>query len=284
MKKLTGITVFVLAVLICSIGVSNAAYAPTDRPYVEFQYSDGTPIQSDQGGYFLFIPIGYCASLPATLTYKAKVHIPSGYTGPSVCRLKLTIDWLPFGNQDDALNFPSPYGVISDGDTFTFTLNTASWTIPTDCGPCSPPCNPEMVNVGAAFYQCNSTNNGYIGTTSPSIQGLNIDKGCCPTAIELSSFTAQPGDGSVTLNWVTETETNNSGFNILRARRENGDYRQINEDLILPKGSGIEGAAYEFIDTSVKNGRTYWYKLQDVDLGGTTSDSGPVKATPRRSY
>jgi len=108
----------------------------------------------------------------------------------------------------------------------------------------------------------------------------------CPpsTLITLTSFTATAGNGAVKLEWETASEINNSGFNILRAKTENGDYRQINEALILPQGSGIEGAFYEFIDTSVKNGKTYWYKLQDVDFGGTTSDSGPVKATPRKSY
>jgi hypothetical protein len=104
------------------------------------------------------------------------------------------------------------------------------------------------------------------------------------TVIELVDFQATPGNGQVTLKWETATEINNSGFNILRAKTEKGDYSQINEDLILPQGAGIEGAFYEFIDTSVKNGKTYWYKLQDVELGGKTSDSEPVKATPRRFY
>jgi hypothetical protein len=108
----------------------------------------------------------------------------------------------------------------------------------------------------------------------------------CPgtTLITLTSFTATAGNGTVKLEWETASEINNSGFNILRAKTENGDYRQINEALILPQGSGLEGAFYEFIDTSVKHGKTYWYKLQDVDFGGTTSDSGPVNATPRKSY
>jgi hypothetical protein len=281
MKKLIGITVIILAALICSFGVSNAAYAPTDRPYVEFQYSDGTPIQSDSGGYFVFIPICPTSPLPTSLTYKAKVHIPSGYTGPSVCRLKLTIDWLPFGNQDVALSFPSPYGVISDGDTFTFTLNTASWTIPTDCGPCSPPCNPEMVNVAAAFYQCNATNDGYIGTTSPSIQGLNIDKGCCPTLIELSSFTAKASNGRVKLEWVTESEIDNAGFNIWRADAEDGEYVKLNDETIPAKGSETKGAKYFFIDNIAKNRMTYFYKLEDIDVYGTSTFHGPLSATPK---
>jgi hypothetical protein len=106
----------------------------------------------------------------------------------------------------------------------------------------------------------------------------------CPTVISLSSFTAKSENGQVTLNWETASENNNSGFNILRAKTEKGEYRQINKELIAPQGSAIEGASYEFIDTSVKNGKTYWYKLQDLDFSGTTSESGPVIASPRKSY
>jgi hypothetical protein len=105
-----------------------------------------------------------------------------------------------------------------------------------------------------------------------------------PTVVELTDFLAIAGNGQVTLKWETATEINNSGFNILRAKTEKGEYMQINEYLIPSEGSSVTGVNYEFSDDSVKNGKTYWYKLQDVDFGGTTSDSGPVQATPRKSY
>ena len=40
-------------------------------------------------------------------------------------------------------------------------------------------------------------------------------------------------------------------------------------------GSG-QGAGYEFQDTDVVAGETYWYWLEDVDLGGVASMHGPV--------
>jgi hypothetical protein len=138
-----------------------------------------------------------------------------------------------------------------------------------------------MVNVGAAFYQCNATNDGYIGTTSPSIQGLNIDKGCCTTLIELSSFTAKPGNQKVTLNWATESEIDNAGFNILRSTEEAGTYEQINAEQIPAKGNPISAAKYQFIDKTVQNRVEYFYKLQDIDIYGTSTFHGPVSATPR---
>jgi hypothetical protein len=136
------------------------------------------------------------------------------------------------------------------------------------------PCDKEWWQVDYYLSQQVCTLN--INTCCP---GENC---CTPTAITLSSFTVQPGNGSVTLNWVTESETTNAAFNILRADKKIGAYKQIAH--IQSKGSSTQGASYEYIDTSVQNGKKYWYKLQDVDLGGKTEDHGPVKAKPKKNY
>ena len=38
--------------------------------------------------------------------------------------------------------------------------------------------------------------------------------------------------------------------------------------------------SYQFIDSNVRNRTTYYYKLQDIGLNGTTTDHGPKSATP----
>jgi hypothetical protein len=96
------------------------------------------------------------------------------------------------------------------------------------------------------------------------------------TAIGLSSFTAVPGN-SVTLNWVTETELDTSGFNILRADKKKGVYEPINEALIPSEGSATQGASYKFVDNDVQKGKKYFYKLEDIDMNGTSTLHGPVK-------
>ena len=102
-----------------------------------------------------------------------------------------------------------------------------------------------------------------------------------PTAITLSSFTAKASNGRVNLEWVTETEIDNAGFNIYRAKAENGPYEKINDSLIAGAGSTTAGAAYVFVDENVKNRKTYYYKLEDVDLNGAATMNGPTSATPR---
>ena len=56
------------------------------------------------------------------------------------------------------------------------------------------------------------------------------------TLIELSTFEAIPGNKKVTLEWVTESEIDNGGFNIYRAEEEDAEYIQINDSLIPVDG------------------------------------------------
>lgn len=104
------------------------------------------------------------------------------------------------------------------------------------------------------------------------------------TFIELSAFTAKANNGRVKLQWVTESEIDNAGFNIYRAESEDGFYNQINDELIPAKGSPTSGAKYIFNDTIAKNRKTYFYKLEDIDVNGIATMHGPVSATPKLLY
>jgi hypothetical protein len=101
------------------------------------------------------------------------------------------------------------------------------------------------------------------------------------TIIKLSSFAAIPKSDRIILEWITESEIDNAGFNLYRSETENGQYTKLNTSLIPAQGSSIQGASYEFDDTSVQNRRTYYYKLEDLDLNGTSTTHGPINATPR---
>jgi len=108
--------------------------------------------------------------------------------------------------------------------------------------------------------------------------------GSTPTVIELSSFAATPKAGQVILAWSTASELDNAGFNLYRSESENCQYTKINAFLITAQGSSSQGASYEFTDTNVQNRKTYYYKLEDIDLNGTSTMQGPVSATPRLIY
>ena len=94
--------------------------------------------------------------------------------------------------------------------------------------------------------------------------------------VELQSFAANlADDNTVTLNWQTASESDNSGFNILRSNSRNGIYERINDEKILTQRSG----QYSFDDKNVEASTRYFYKLEDVDLQGNVTLHGPVEIT-----
>jgi hypothetical protein len=123
----------------------------------------------------------------------------------------------------------------------------------------------------------NKINNNITTTTIPATTTTTVSA----TVIKLSSFAAIPKSDKIMLEWLTESEIDNAGFNIYRADLENGNYIRINSSLIPAKGSSVQSASYEFMDTNVQNRRTYLYKLEDIDLSGKSTMHGPVSATPR---
>lgn len=99
------------------------------------------------------------------------------------------------------------------------------------------------------------------------------------TAVELRWFRAEADEHHITLEWQTDSEINSEGFNVLRSESENGTYTQINPTLIAAEGSLGVGAAYQFIDSNVVKGQTYWYKLEEIDSFARLTHYGPVSAT-----
>jgi hypothetical protein len=106
-----------------------------------------------------------------------------------------------------------------------------------------------------------------------------------PTAVELASFTATPDRSAILVAWETVSEVDNRGFNLYRASSVDGVRTQLNAALIpsqLPPGSP-EGAAYQWVDESIRSGITYYYWLEDVDVYGVKTIHGPVSAELSRS-
>lgn len=89
----------------------------------------------------------------------------------------------------------------------------------------------------------------------------------------------------ITVEWQTETEVNSAGFNIYRAMGEDGPYTKINEQLIAGQGGPSAGAAYTFVDETVRPGETYYYRLEDVELDNSTVQHPPITyAAPTMSW
>ena len=135
---------------------------------------------------------------------------------------------------------------------------------------------PKVENCKWRIYYTTTTQ----PTTTTTVQPTTTTTAPA-TLINLSSFTATPKFSKVIIQWSTEAEIDNAGFNLYRSESEDGEYIKINDSLIPAQGSSTQGASYEFIDNDVKNRKTYYYKLEDIDLNGISTMHGPVSATPR---
>ena len=90
-----------------------------------------------------------------------------------------------------------------------------------------------------------------------------------PLPINLSHFSVRFDKDRVVINWTTESELNNAGFNILRSTSPTKNFRPINPKLIQGAGTTGQRNEYQFIDKTAKSDVAYYYRLEDVDLSGT---------------
>ena len=94
-------------------------------------------------------------------------------------------------------------------------------------------------------------------------------RGGGPLPVSLSKFRPERLDsGEIVVRWITESELNNAGFNILRSETRNGEFTKLNTKLIAGQGTISERTVYEFADTSAKPNVVYYYQIQDVSLDG----------------
>ena len=89
-----------------------------------------------------------------------------------------------------------------------------------------------------------------------------------PLPVELSSFRPTLEDGKVVVRWTTESELDNAGFNIYRSETRNGEFKQVNAQLIQGAGTTGERNTYEWVDTTAKPDVVYYYQIEDVSFAG----------------
>jgi len=100
--------------------------------------------------------------------------------------------------------------------------------------------------------------------------------------VELSSFSATSTTKGVKLNWRTETEVNNIGFNVYRSDTKDGKYVKINAKLIMGAGTDATPHDYSFTDENMVKGSTYYYYIEDVGFTGKTNKSHVIEVTVGR--
>ena len=96
-------------------------------------------------------------------------------------------------------------------------------------------------------------------------------RGGGPLPVSLASFrpVRDKATGEVVIRWITQSELNNAGFNILRSETKTGEFKVVNVKGIIPgHGTTSERNVYTWTDTTAKPNVVYYYQIEDVSLDG----------------
>jgi len=87
-----------------------------------------------------------------------------------------------------------------------------------------------------------------------------------PLPVELTSFTAELKNKSVTLKWETVTEVDNYGFDVER-KTGTGDWEKIG--FVEGHGNSNSPKFYSFKDNHLNGGYKLYYRLKQIDTDGS---------------
>ena len=94
--------------------------------------------------------------------------------------------------------------------------------------------------------------------------------------VTLIDFRALAQKNNIALSWETAIEKDNKGFEIQRSDDFNSGFRTI--DFVAAQTTKSENKFYQYIDNEVVSGKTYYYRLRQLDNDGRESFS-EIKAT-----
>lgn len=107
--------------------------------------------------------------------------------------------------------------------------------------------------------------------------------------VALSAWTASSSQGQVKLTWTTGSEIENQGFIIEKSQHSGVSSQEAWQELasfathssLLGQGSTSSQSVYSFVDSDVKVGETYTYRLSDVDYRGNVTTHHEIRVTVR---
>jgi hypothetical protein len=113
------------------------------------------------------------------------------------------------------------------------------------------------------FYNSSGDDTLRAGTFGRGLWETSIPQGVNP--VELNSFTCSVDKNTVHLNWETESEINNKGFDIERKVKGTSMWQRVG--FVEGKGNSNQNADYSFTDSKLNTGK-YNYRLKQIDFNG----------------
>ncbi len=104
-----------------------------------------------------------------------------------------------------------------------------------------------------------------------------LDNGSGTLPVELTSFLATiTAYNKVQIKWVTQSETNVSGYRIYRGISEYMD-EATSLGAFIPATNTSHMQVYQYVDEELTDPGTYYYWLENLDLDGSSMLHGPVQ-------
>lgn len=96
--------------------------------------------------------------------------------------------------------------------------------------------------------------------------------------VQLSHFRPERTEsGAIVIQWTTQSEVDNAGFNILRSQTKTGEFKVVNAQLIPGAGTKAESTTYTWTDATAKPNVVYYYQIEDVSLAGERQTLATVR-------
>lgn len=162
---------------------------------------------------------------------------------------------------------------LANGNPITFSAGSSDWS-------------GNVLNSGT-FCDGIVPINSYSASTGITATNLNLfsrfggagNSGGAGLPISLVSLSANAIDNSfIRVNWVTATEVNNAGFDVLRSI-DGTNFTKIG--WVDGHTNSTEQLSYSFDDKNADANVLYYYRLNQVDLNGENSQSNIVSAQLR---
>jgi len=96
-----------------------------------------------------------------------------------------------------------------------------------------------------------------------------------PTLAIVSSFRAYEDGGEISVEWETAAEIGTVGFYLYRKDEAGNKYVRLNQKLLPGLLVSPQGGTYRYVDETAMPGKTYTYKLVEVEATGKRRSYGP---------
>jgi hypothetical protein len=131
----------------------------------------------------------------------------------------------------------------------------------------------QVINIPTYQIDIAPTVGTLLGFTTPFANGQNLYGIDPPLPVELISFSGSVAGAAIKLNWRSETEVDNFGFEIERSNEYNG---WVKIGSVKGHGNSNSPKYYNFTDADIGETGTFYYRLKQIDNDGTYAYSNVV--------